>query len=294
MAYMMVTGIVLAIVAMLSWGLGDFLIQRSTRKIGDWETLFFITAFGALVLLPFSYSKIIPFFTHLEDGGLIFLFASVILLVAAIVNFEALRKGKLAIVEPIWSLEIPMTAVLAFFLLNEKVSVLEIVLIAILIIFLVLVAFREKRFTKKLLLEKGVILALLGAVLMGSANFFIGWGARVTDPIFINFITDSFLAIFAGIIIIGTSRVARAKKDFKNNIALLLPMSIADKIAWLAFAFAVTLAPMAISTALSQSYIIVAVVLGMAVNKEKLHVHQKVGMVGAIITAVILAVVATG
>jgi drug/metabolite transporter (DMT)-like permease len=48
---MLATGIVLAIVAMLSWGFGDFLIQKNTRKIGDWDTLFFITLFGAAILL---------------------------------------------------------------------------------------------------------------------------------------------------------------------------------------------------------------------------------------------------
>ncbi|TSC57963.1 MAG: hypothetical protein Greene041679_205 [Parcubacteria group bacterium Greene0416_79] len=38
-------GIGLAFVAMLSWGIGDFLIQKSTRKIGDTETLFLISFF---------------------------------------------------------------------------------------------------------------------------------------------------------------------------------------------------------------------------------------------------------
>ena len=32
-------GIGLAFVAMLCWGFGDFLIQRSTRKVGDIEAL---------------------------------------------------------------------------------------------------------------------------------------------------------------------------------------------------------------------------------------------------------------
>ena len=31
-------GIALAFVAMLCWGFGDFMIQKSTRKVGDWET----------------------------------------------------------------------------------------------------------------------------------------------------------------------------------------------------------------------------------------------------------------
>lgn len=34
-------GIILAFLAMVFWGFGDFLIQRSTRTVGDAETLFF-------------------------------------------------------------------------------------------------------------------------------------------------------------------------------------------------------------------------------------------------------------
>ena len=51
-------GIGLAFVAMLCWGFGDFLIQRSTRKVGDWGTFFVICAFGSVILLPFVWGDI--------------------------------------------------------------------------------------------------------------------------------------------------------------------------------------------------------------------------------------------
>jgi drug/metabolite transporter (DMT)-like permease len=50
-----------------------------------------------------------------------------------------------------------------------------------------------------------------------------------------------------------------------------------------------TLAPIAISVALSESYIIIAVLLGMFVNKERLRKHQIFGMIVAIISAILLA-----
>jgi len=49
---MLETGIIFAFGAMLFWGFGDFLIQRTTRKIGDIETLAFISIFGSIGLLP--------------------------------------------------------------------------------------------------------------------------------------------------------------------------------------------------------------------------------------------------
>jgi hypothetical protein len=46
----MTTGILFALLAMLFFGFGDFLIQRSTRKVGDWETLFLFSILGGVQL----------------------------------------------------------------------------------------------------------------------------------------------------------------------------------------------------------------------------------------------------
>ena len=113
------TGIVLAFVSMLCWGFGDFLIQRSARKIGDWETLFVITFFGSIVLLPFVWKSLPAVFSD-NNSLIVLLIASVVIFVAALIDFEALKKGKLAVVEPIWAFEIPAAAFLAFlFCTNE-------------------------------------------------------------------------------------------------------------------------------------------------------------------------------
>src|SRR3989338_5162070 len=98
-------GIFLAFVAMLCWGFGDFLIQKSTRKFGDWNTLFIISGIGAIVLFPFI-SKDLP--SLMEDNRSLLLLgaSSLVLLFASILDFEALKEGKIAVVEPIWSLEI--------------------------------------------------------------------------------------------------------------------------------------------------------------------------------------------
>ncbi len=287
-------GIGLGFIAMLSWGFGDFLIQKSTRKVGDWETLFIMSLVGAALLLPFVWNKL-PSLLSLGNFDLsILLGTGLILFVAALLDFEALRRGKLAVVEPIWSLEIPVAAFLAFFLLSERITILQIVLIVSLIVCLILVGIRQKNIRLVMFLEKGVLVAFLGAIFMGAANFFMGWGGRITDALMINFLTDSFMVITTGIYLLGHGRLKRTFRDFKNNYGVLLPMSIADKIAWIAFVFAMILAPIAVATALSESYIIIAVLLGLLINREKLHYHQKVGLIGAIVTAVILAVITSG
>ena len=142
-------GIGLAFVAMLCRGFGDFLIQKSTRKIGDWEALFFITLFGAVVLFPFAYKKLPAIFAGPSETLIVLGVLCVVLFFAAILDFEALRVGKLAVVEPIWSFEVPVSALLAFFILAERLSLIQILLIAALLVGLALVSLKDKfKFSK--------------------------------------------------------------------------------------------------------------------------------------------------
>lgn len=284
-------GIGLAFVAMLCWGFGDFWIQRSARKVGDVEALFFVTAFGAIVLLPFVYKNIGALLGSSGDTLLILGVLCVVLLLAALFDFEALRVGKLAVVEPLWSFEVPVAAFLAFFILGEEVTMIQIFLIVGLLVGLALVSLKKQFNLKHLLLERGTLLALLGAVFMGAANFFMGWGARVSDPIMANFVTDVFIAVVTGGILLWRGHIRESIRDMGRNVSVLLRMSIADKTAWVAFAFSMTLAPIGVAVALSESYIIIAVLLGLAVNRERLVAYQKIGLVVAIATAITLAAI---
>ncbi len=286
-------GIGLAFVAMLCWGIGDFWIQKSTRKVGDLEALFFVTTFGALVLLPFVYRDIPALFAESSQTLVILGVLCIVLFIAAILDFEALRVGKLAIVEPIWSFEVPVSGLLAFFILNERIGGLQILLIIVLLAGLAFVSLKKQFAWKHLLLERGTILAFFAAVMMGGANFFMGWFSRLNDPLMGNFVTDIFIAVITGALLLLGGKLRKFVKDFRANRAILLQTSVADKAAWVAFAFAMTLAPIGIAVALSESYIIIAVLLGLAVNRERLERHQRIGLVTAIAAAIVLASLTT-
>jgi len=98
------TGIALAFAAMLGWGIGDFMIQKNALRLGDWETLFVLTAFGALILLPFTYRNIAPLFQGPLESMLILLSAGLMLLASTLLNFEAFKKGKISVLEPLYSI----------------------------------------------------------------------------------------------------------------------------------------------------------------------------------------------
>ncbi len=284
-------GIIFAVVAMLSWGIGDVLIQKTTRTIGNWESLFIISTFGVIVILPFVAGKSWTLFTTAGSALPALLLAGLILFFAALLDFEALREGKLAVVEPIWSLEIPVSALLAYILLREHLSILQIVTIAFLIVGLAFVSFRGGKIKAKHFLEKGALIAVLAACFMGTANFFMGLSGRFTDSLVTNFITSLIIMVLTGIYLLYRGRIGKLFKDIRQHKKLLFTMSFFDNLAWVAFVAAMALAPIGIVVALSESYIIIVVLIGIFINKEKIVKHQKFGLVIAVASAILLATI---
>jgi uncharacterized membrane protein len=62
-----------------------------------------------------------------------------------------------------------------------------------------------------------------------------------------------------------------------------------DNAAWIAYAFAVVYIPISVAITISESYIILAVILGLIINREKLKHHQYFGVVLAIAGVLVLA-----
>jgi len=84
--------VLIAFGAMLCWGVGDFLIQKTTRKIGDVETLAWIGIIGSLGLLPWvihEFSSI----TSLTQVGVLFVLG-IVTFFAALANFLHIRNPR--------------------------------------------------------------------------------------------------------------------------------------------------------------------------------------------------------
>jgi drug/metabolite transporter (DMT)-like permease len=279
-------GILLAFTAMLAWGVGDFLIQKSTRKFGDWIALFYITAFGSIVLFPFVYQEIAA---AVSVHAVLLFIASFVVLGAALLDFEAFRVGKISVVEPMYALEIPTVATLAAYIIHERLSIPQIFFVTILIIGIFLISIRNFDYFKNFKPEKGIWYALLGAIAMGAANFLFGLGSREINPLMINWFTNIFITFIALIYLISASRLGEVADGFKKNKKFILNVSFLDNLAWVAFSYATLFIPIAIATGLSEGYIALAAGLGLWFNAEKLKRHQWIGLVLALSSVIILS-----
>ena len=268
-------GIIYAIAAMLSWGVGDFLIQRASRKIGIWQTLFFIGLGGFLGLFPFVKNEIPALFA--EANLSLLLVTVLVALAAALFYFEALKVGKIAVIEPITAVELPIAIALSIAIAGERLTFPQIMLMLMVFVGIVLVITEHHSHLHyhKRILEKGVVIALIGAVGMGLNDLLMGLSARNVSPLLSVWFIHSVLAALCLGYLIFTKQSVKLVSEFKRYPWLIISQSVLYNAAWAFFALAVNLIPIAITATIGEAYIAIGVLLGIFLNKEKLKYHQK-------------------
>ncbi len=276
-------GIIFALVALFAWGFGDFFIQRASRKIGIMQALFFNTLAVSVVLLPFVWNQIPNLvsdqvtFWALIGIGVAFFFTGTL-------QFYVLEIGKLAVVEPIASLELPLTVLISAVIGAELLSAPSYVIIAIVFLGIALTvsphAFHLGHIFRRL--EKGTFVALLGALGMALTNFLMGHASQISSPVLTVWLVDVVILVMATVILLYKNQFKHLYQDFKKAPGAIIAESTLDNIAWLAYCLAVIYIPISIAITISESYIILAVLLGIFINKEKLKHHQTLGIIFAI------------
>lgn len=287
------TGIIFALGALLLWGFGDFFIQRSTRAVGVWKTLFFNDLFAVVVLTPFIVSDL----GKATAGDFLLLgLLSIITAFAALFDFTALKEGKIAIVEPLLGIELPVTVGLSVLFAGEKLSLPELSLMGAVFVGIVLAVtiHHDHLHYHRRIFEKGVLLAGLGAIAMALMNVLVGLGSQRTSPLFTVWFFSVVLAIICGIYLFAKGEWKNFGSDLRQSGVIILKQAVVDNAAWVSYAFATTLIPIAIATTISESYIALAVLLGIFVNRERLARHQLVGVVLAIAGVIALSAITGG
>ena len=224
--------ILIAFGAMLCWGVGDFLIQRTTRKIGDVETLAWIGVIGSIGLLPFVILEFSLITTWAQAGVLGIL--GLVTFFTALANFEALKKGKLSVIEIVMTLELPVTILLAMFLFQERLTLAQGGAVLLVFFGVILIATEKFSHMKDMLkgLEKGVLLAIFGAVGMGVINFLTGTSAKAVSPLLAIWVPWVIFTILC-VVVIETRRggVKTFRSHWQQHRWLIVAMGVFDTLA---------------------------------------------------------------
>jgi uncharacterized membrane protein len=286
-----------ALIALLAWGFGDFFIQRSIRAIGSYGALFCIGAFGGILLLPFVWGQIPSMFA--PDTLLLLTSTLLITTVGALLLFEALKIGKLSVVEPILSTELMITFMISVVFLREAINTLQAILICCVFVGILLVAAHHEHkhwwqwWKKERLIEQGVILAAMGAFFSALINTFTALSSRDTSPLETIWFVHTGLAILSIVVLGYQGKIKSTFRAARVYWRPVLTQSILDNVAWIAYAKAALTIPIGITVGITESYIVLSSFLGIALGKEKLRPHQFWGIGITLVAAITLAIVSS-
>lgn len=278
--------IIFAFCAMLCWAVGDFFIQHSTRRVGNIEIMAIIGIVGSIGLLPFVFSEL-KLLSSIQNLVLVSVLG-IITFVMSVVDFEALKEGKLSVVEVILEIELPVTVVLSVIFFRESILLYQFGIMLIMLLGLILIA--TKSFSHwKAKLERGAVLALLAAFLMGLTNFLTAKSSRSVSPLMAVWVPWVIFTVISIIIIIKRGDIKRFGANIMQFKWLLLVTGIIDTVSWIFYAYATHNYDVAIITAITECYPAVAMFLGLWLNKEHIKWYQYVGAVLALAGSIILA-----
>lgn len=277
--------------AMVCWGIGDFLIQRSTRKFGNVEALAFIGTIGSIGLLPFILQEI-PLLNSIENLAFL-IFIGLFTFLVAMLDFEALKQGKLSVVDVILEIELPITVLLGIIFFRETLSMQQIAFILLALFGIMLIA--VKSFSKKNLLkkfEKGALIAFAGAVGMGLLNFFTSSASKQISPLMAIWFPWVIFTAVSVFYLWKKKKLRDLLRNASKYPALVFGMGIFDTLAWIFFAFAVVNSALSITIAITESYAAIAVILGVVFNRERISRLQLFGAAIALAASFALGLIA--
>lgn len=270
-------GVLFGLLSMSGFGIVDYVVGGSAKKIGAFRTSFWGLASRMPMMLI-----LIPIFMKGYNLNAFLLaviaLAGIAAAAGALGLSKGMRVGNISIISPITASYPIVTILLSLAFLNQQITPIEEACIALIMLGTVLVSLNIanilKSGTRKTHL--GIEFAMVSALGWGFFFFFItvltehvGWFASM---LFVS--VPQFLFYLA---------YGHFNKEefgtFSSNSKAFLAIGILGIIGFIGYNVGVTYTYTAIVTPISAASIVITVLMAVALLKEKLTIHQKFGIV---------------
>lgn len=281
-----VIGVLGALVAIAGWGLGDFFGARLSRHTSALGTYFVLTLILAVLTAPFAISELdISKLTFSAIWPVVGIALSE--LIAGYLFYAAMRKGKTSIVEPVSALSIAFTVAFAFFLLDEKITILTGSLLGVSLIGGVLVSLQKQDIYIKDLVAPGALLALFSATVYGGSDYVTKLAVDNLGPV-VSLFLGTLLSAFISLILL----IAWKKENpFKVFTKESLFAGVIEGFAWVGYVFALDNMNLTFAAGMINAYPVVTMFAARFWDKEELTSLQKLGAAFLILASIGLGLV---
>lgn len=282
---MIETGVIFGVIAMLAWGVSDFLAARSVKKESVFSVFFWSQIASALFLLilfkKFSFSGI-------STKALIFIIlTSIIDIIAYLAYYKAFSIGKTSVISPIVSCWAAVTVILSVILFGEKLSLLQDAGIFLAIFGSVVISFRLHEIIGRRVEGKGLNLAFIAM---------LAWGSQI---VFIRALVGE-LGWFMPTVLIKLALIpiafiyAKASKQelllSKKSIIPIIAVGALESIGFLAISYGINSAYASIVAPVSAAFPLVTILLARIFFGETMEGNQKIGAAMIIAGIILLSI----
>jgi drug/metabolite transporter (DMT)-like permease len=282
-------GIALAVVAMVSWGVADFLAKKAIDQIG-YRTSIVINQAVALVPILFiaAFFFRVPSFSPLLVGEIVL--AGVTGVIGYIFFYRGFGKGNVSVVAPITASWSVITVLLAAFLFAEALTPLQIVgVIAVFTgVFFASTNFAElKKSIKMGGWSAGATDALIAMVAWGISYALLKPITSEVGPVLALFL----LKILAVAALFSWTTVTKTKVSFpaKMIFLFLAVAGLLDFSAYLAFNFSLNTQYVSVVSAIVATAPAITIALAYVFLKERIVRNQKLGIIAILVGLVLIS-----
>lgn len=281
---MISAGILFAFVTMLSWGVADVFAKKAIEKTGEMKPLLYGQLIGTVPIMFYTAAFLsIPLISlEILAVGVI----SGFLVITAYLSFyKGMKKGSLAIVNPITGSYLLVTTLLGMIFFQEILKLHH--LIAIVLVFAG--AFLASADLKKIKLRivPGVPEAVFAMLGFGIGLFLIKFVSVATGAI----ISFLILRIVGLLILLAYSSISRIDIRLPNGnpLGYIILVGVLDAVGQLGYNAAIMREQISLVAPLIAGFPAVTVVLAILFLKERPALNQKAGIVSILAGLVLIS-----
>ena len=284
----MTSGVLFGLLAMLGWGVSDFLAAQASREMGTVRAFFWSQVGGLALMLAFA-----PWFVSGIGGWTwtdwAWIGAAFVLLMGVYPLFyRAFSIGMLSVVSPVFASNVVITAIIGLAVFGERLTPRTSVAVVVIIVGMILasadwravVRARGKGFTRGLpeILGATVLVGVAAAILADLSRR-LGW---FTPLLIIRAVMFAAVLLF---VLFNWKRLNVMQAGWR----VAVPAGITDAIAFLAFNLGVRVAPVAAVAPLGGAFPVVTVALAFVFFHERPAPNQWLGTALVIAGIVLMA-----
>ncbi|MBU2561935.1 MAG: DMT family transporter [Nanoarchaeota archaeon] len=294
-------GIVLAVVALLGLGIYPVLLKKVVNELGEYTCLVF-NYLVLIIFLAITAVLTIRFKLPTDYVTAAIIVGAIVGAVAIYIYYKALNTGNVSVVVVLAATNVIWTVLLSYFLFDEKLPVTKYLAIAAIFIGAVLIAMEKiglpKKFDEKHVLHflksdiwsKGAALALLVSFCWAFYNLVMKYNVQSIGPHKAMVYMESLVFFFLMLAFLTKPAKELVTMPKKEHLKWLLPSALLFTAGVLGMYFAMKYSPLSMVAPIISAGPAVAVIGAAILLKERVRIHQYLGIALAVAGIVFLSI----